>query len=537
MSITQSPLAENIDRAHPGIRRLAAGLAVCLLLGGVLSLASRTDSNWDLQNYHLLDAFEVLHGRIGRDYFVGGFQQYLNPTLDIPYFLLKFGLLRGHPMALAFLAGLPFGALIFVVLGIARRALGPGWAALAMAALGVSGATTVSEIGTSFGDVPVTVAVLAGLWAAMALAARPARAGAAAGLGLGLAVGLKFTTAVFAPGLALAVALLVWRGGIGAVIRAGLGFGCAGLAGFLLAWGWWGAVLWAHFGNPLYPLAGRFFVNAWTVAIDPRDIRFLPHDLLQWLFYPAWWVLGRSFVVSEEILRDPRFLAVGLAASAACLALALRGRSGALRSGRMGAARRREILALWGFAVPGYVCWLLMFSILRYAMPLEVLTGILLWTALEPVCPARRPWLRALVLLALCVAVTKPLGWGRIGYGQHLIDPPLLQLPAHALVLVEGRPIGFVVPYLAQPGQRFVHIDIYPVAPAERAVLHARLAAGEPAWLLSNRKASDPIGLAALSVWHLRIAAGSCQPIRSSLQRRIRLCRLVAAPGSGGPAR
>ncbi|MDE2515059.1 MAG: hypothetical protein KGL12_03435, partial [Rhodospirillales bacterium] len=367
----------------------------------------------------------------------------------------------------------------------------------------------------------VAIALLAGLWAALAWAARPVRAGAAAGLGLGLAVGLKFTAAVFAPGLALAVALLVWPGGFGAVIRAGLAFAGAGLAGFLAAWGWWGAVLWAHFGNPLYPLAGRFFANPWAVTIDPQDIRFFPHSLLQWLFYPAWWVLGRSFTVSEESLRDPRFLIAGMAGAAALAVLGWRGtpRHGDARAGR-------AALAIWVFALVGYVCWLLVFSILRYAIVIEVLTGILLWTALAALAPPRRAGLRALLLLVGMVAATKPLGWGRIGYAQDLIQGTVPRLPAHALVLVEGRPIGYVLPWLARPGQRFVRIDLYPLAPAERAVLAARLAAGDPAFLLSTRKGADLQGPALLPAWHLRIAAAGCRAIASPVQRGIVVCRL-----------
>jgi hypothetical protein len=138
-------------------------LFLCLAFGAALSLASRSDANWDLQNYHLYAPFAAWYGRIGLDYFTAGFQGYFNPLADLPYFVAKRILFPGHPAIVAALAGLPFGVMVFLVIGIAGlllprdgeqpmlRApwLGLGWTGLLAAAIGLTGATILSEIGTT----------------------------------------------------------------------------------------------------------------------------------------------------------------------------------------------------------------------------------------------------------------------------------------------------------------------------------------------------------------------------------------------------
>src|SRR5689334_19178918 len=82
----------------------AENLAVLLvpLLLGLLSVALGQDEGWDMRNYHLYNAYAVLHGRVGFDFAPGGFQSYFNPTLELPYFLLTSWL---APQLVAFIFG------------------------------------------------------------------------------------------------------------------------------------------------------------------------------------------------------------------------------------------------------------------------------------------------------------------------------------------------------------------------------------------------------------------------------------------------
>lgn len=490
-------------------------LAFCLAAGAILSIIDRTDVNWDLQNYHLYGPFAVLHGRLGIDYFVAGIQGYLNPLADIPYYVTKFILFPNHPVIVAGLAGLPFGLLAFIVFNIARVML-PGAAAEAALAgiLGLTGATILSEVGTVNDDILIADILLLGLWAVLRKPGSPTFS-ALCGLAVGSAAGLKLTALLYAPGL-LVLCLIqarLWR----PAALSALLFCIAVAIGFLALWGWWGALLWARFHNPFFPVFGSIFPSPWSPAIYIRDARFFPRDAAEWLFYPFFWLQGHSFIASEEPLRDPRLALVYLALAAGLLGIFTRY-----------ARPARPAAALWAFVAISYFFWLIGFSILRYAMPLEAISGIVIWTAMRLFLRKPKPWL----LPAICIAViafTKPIGWGRIGYGKTLIEAPVPPLAANSLVFVSGAPIGFVVPYLNNRTSYFVSLDWLAQATAEFPKV--RLLAGKAAAirLLTNMPpGAGPVINARLAAFGLAYSENSCVPIRSPVQRNIRLCDVKA---------
>lgn len=487
-------------------------LAFCLLTAAVLSIIDRTDVNWDLQNYHLYGPFAILHGRLSTDYFVAGVQGYLNPLADIPYYVIKFVLFPAHPIVVAGLAGMPFGLLAFIVFNIARILLPDAAAEAAFAAvLGLTGATLLSEVGTVYDDILVADILLLGLWAALA---KPGPAfSAIGGLAVGCAAGLKLTALLFAPGLLVLCLMQALRTRL--LAQSAFGFCLAVAVGFLLTWGWWGLLLWHRFQDPFFPVFGSIFPSIWSPAIFIHDTRFFPRDALQWVFYPFFWLQGRSFIVSEEPLRDPRFALVYLALAAGQLAVC---------TGRM-APPPRKIAALWAFFALGYFFWLIGFSILRYALPLEAISGIVIWTAIRPLLKKSS----ALpVLIGFCVAViafTKPIGWGRIGYGKTLIEAPIPAIVPHSLVFISGAPIGFVVPYLNSRGSAFVSLDWLDPGSAEFPAVRRLAVKAADIRLLTNS-----VGAAAtearLARFGLSYSENSCLPVHSPVQRTIRLCEV-----------
>ena len=318
---------------HPMMR-----LVLCLVFAGLASILRGQDRNWDLQNYHLYAPFALLEGRLATDIMPAGVQSAFHPLLDVPYYLLAVEWLPDWPRLVAFLAGLPFGLLAFLVLAVCsslmrglsegREAEGrPATVAVAML-FGMSGSTVWSEIGTTYGDIPVAALVLGGLLGPLrALEEEPTPRGwcglaLLGGLCLGLAAALKLTAALFAP--ALAVALLAaalatglgWRLALAGVLAFCLGWVLA----FAAAWGWWGFAVWQRFGNPFHPLMNHLFASPWSPPAAAEDTRFLPRSLAQALAYPFFWLRGRPFVVAETGVADPRFALVWLAV----LALALR---------------------------------------------------------------------------------------------------------------------------------------------------------------------------------------------------------------------
>jgi hypothetical protein len=264
---------------------------------------------------------------------------------------------------------------------------------------------------------------------------------------------------------------------------------------------------------------GRFFPSAWSMPISGQDIRFFPKTTLQWLAYPFFWLQGAPFVASELKLRDPRFALAYVAIACAF--------AGLMRERRP----TRQAIALWLFGISGYVIWLFGFSILRYALPLEALSGVFIATTFQTILPARElRWTLAL-LAVFCLAFTKPMGWGRIGYGKSLVSAPIPILPTGTLLLVQGNPIGFVLPYLVPAPAHIVRLENLFATSPEWPILIKIMNQHPPIWLLTNERIAHDNALnVKLSSLSLHITGASCLPLVSSVQKTIELCPLTKAP-------
>jgi hypothetical protein len=490
-------------------------LGLCLILSGLFSLYLGTGNDWDLRNYHLYGPFALLGGRLDLDLNAVGAQTTFNPLLDVPYYLLAVRWLPHAPRLVAFLAGLPFGVLVWLVFSLARlmpNGAAP-WRAAVATAIGVTGTTVVSEVGQSFGDIPVAVLILAGLWfplrclgtAAAGTGAGWARACGTAGMLLGAAAGLKLTASVFAPGAALGL-LLVGGAARWKIVGAVL-FCLAWAAGALATDGWWGAHLWRDFGNPLFPVLNHLFGSAWGVASAGRDLRFPPRNALQAVFYPFWWLSNRPFIVSETCIRDAHF-------ALAYLAVMFLGVRGLWRQVRNGEAPDRRVLLVVVFFAIGFVLWEAMFSIIRYAVPLEALTGIVILAAMRHLLPARRLVPSAALVLVALLATSSWPNWGRMRhYGHAVFDIEATSLPDGAIVVVASKPVGFVLPFLRGRDVAFLGAVDLPAGTRMQTAIRQRLDRAPGVVALVAR--SDPGTAVILAGVGLEADTAACVPVRT----------------------
>jgi hypothetical protein len=87
--------------------RDAATLALCVAVAGLVSWRRGQDANWDLQNYHYYNAWALLTGRLDRDIAAAQLQTYLNPLLDVPFYLMVAA--DWPPRLIAFALAVPAG--------------------------------------------------------------------------------------------------------------------------------------------------------------------------------------------------------------------------------------------------------------------------------------------------------------------------------------------------------------------------------------------------------------------------------------------
>lgn len=430
-------------------------LSLCLIAGAAISVVTGEDSNWDLLNYHLYNGFAFLHGRFGRDVLAAGMQSSLNPVLDALYTGLALGPLHHAPRTLAAVTGLWYGGIVFVAILLSTHIGQAGAtttriALAAMAAgvaLSVTGAATVAQIGTSTEEVQVALVMLAGL-----LALVIGRAGAAwpvmVGGGLfGLAAGLKLTAVAYGPAALLAALIMSRERGHGrasSVVTVSL-FLVAWVSGFLIVDGWWAALLLHRYHSPTFPMFNGLSRSVLYPPASVIDGRFFPHGPVQWMFYPLWWARGGSATVNELPLRDPR-LALALILGVLAIGAGLGRRRGEPLLTRVQAG-------LLAFLMAGYVTWLMTSSILRYAVVLEVVAGLLAPALLVQLfrCFVRPSAMLVIigVVTGTVLVTTRYPTTSRIPYGAKTIDTDIGEVLPNTLLILSFRgPVSYLVPFL-----------------------------------------------------------------------------------------
>lgn len=526
-------------------------LPLCLLGGGLISVALKQDANWDLMNYHIYNPWALLHNRADVDLFAAGIQSYFNPVLDLPYYFFAFVWLNDKPRTVAFLMGLPYGLIVFFAIRSAHLVLvdlevsssARPVLAILLVAFGATGAATFPQIGTTFNEIPVSAIVLGGvtvLLAGLGRAGQPIlpRSTFWAGMLFGLAAGLKLTASIYAPGAVLA--LFALAASKRRVMMPLTLFCLAWMLGFCISYGWWAWHLYHATGNPLFPMFENVFRTHWLGSANWMENRFKPHGFLPAMFYPFYWIDTISATIAEPIFSDPRFAAALTAFMALAVALPLSLIGSAIEPGKRAVAVKIPASSLFVivFSAISYAIWLFMFSVLRYAVSLEVLLGLTIGICLI-LCPrffgstiSPSALIAFSMLLLFCVATkTKYPVWGRADYGKVVLEVQPVALARDSLVIVLGPPQAYVLPSLAKqnPGVQFAGID--------DALLNAR-AFGM--WHQVRQKIADARGeiyamarldalprLRLLPELDLAIDEHSCKNFSTNIDAGFRICRVI----------
>lgn len=509
--------------------------AICLL--GMIAALLGADANYDLRNYHFYNGWALFNKPVGYDIGIAQLQGYLHPLVDGLFYQL-WRVLNHFPLIFTFVWSIPQAVAVWLVFLVAREVLtdaGTARHGLAIAAafIGAGGAASVSVLGTSMSEGIVNSLLLCGVFLVLRNRGLSGRAWqiAAAGLSAGAAVALKLTAMSYL--IAFGAAMLLAPGSctpgsgnfVASLLRVVV-FACGAMCSAGVIGGPWWWALYTKFGNPLFPFYNGVFHSPDFGAANFFDNRFLPKSLDQWLFYPLDWTLRKSTAVSEVPLRDARI------ASALIGSVVLVG----WRSLRDAAPRPTDgaiWCAIW--LLCGYLVWLKMFSILRYAAVLELMSGVVIVAALQCILPRLTgSWTRiatAMTAGALLLSTTCYPDWGRIKTREaEILDVSMPQVPPNSVViLLQAAPVSYVAAF-EPPSVQFigVHNDLIALdstsglqAQIEKAI---RDAPGE-IWGIETTGDSSVLADQSLNRYRLRRTA-TCSPILSNLDGNLRMCRL-----------
>ena len=540
--------------AAPATRWLlvdAALLVLFVAIAGGFSLFLGQDVNWDLQNYHYYNAWAWVHERRGYawDIVAAQLQTYHNPLLDLPfYYMVEGGL---DPRVIAFVQAVPAGIAAFFLLKLLQLLFrgmpaGQRWIAIACAfAVGATSAMGLGMIGTTMNEWPGAALTIAGLYFVVRplmqspRARVPRHALVVAGLLLGFATGGKFTCGVYAVGLCAA---LFWREPFrprywGRSTAEAFVFGLAVLAGTAVTAGPWMWALWTQFQNPIFPYGNIWIKSPWWGLYEAIGRPFGPHKFGEWLAFPFTLAAPRAFYVTEVSYVDARvtvLYGLALLAGAAYLVQRFGARLERARRPADEPAGDAEIWRVLGvFFVVAFLLWTAQYSIYRYTIPLQMLSGALLVALLRHLL---RPIVAgtAIVMLSVTlVATTSIPDWWHIDFGNQWFDVDMTQPDPNALVLLTNdAPMAYVLPFFPADAK---HLGINnSISDARRKTLM------EDMIVRTIREHKGPIyslsypagaGIDALLERRILKVTETCVPVRTNMRTSpLEMCRVVRMP-------
>ncbi|MEO8506357.1 MAG: hypothetical protein ABI593_01850 [Betaproteobacteria bacterium] len=512
-----------------------------------MSILKGQDANWDLQNYHFYGPWAWWNGRLAAtDIAAAQLQTYHNPALDLPFYAMVAQ--DWPPRLIAFALAIPAGVGAFVLGKIVallfpgdvrgRRALLPIFAF----AIGITGAVGRGVVGTTMNEWPAALLVLVALW--LLLRAMVAAPGAMipatpiiiAGLACGIGSGLKLTVATFAMGLGIALLCRrplrdAWRHGM----REAMLFGAGVAGGLAVAIGSWSWALWSQFGNPLFPYLNQWFGSPWWYDVSVSARAYGPHEFSGWLTFP--YVLFRPsvFFVAEVTYRDARIpILCTLALAALAFALVARTMLSAARQrsrdARVPAASWRFVGIFW---LVSFVLWAAQFSIYRYLLPLELLTGALIVGLLRMLLPSGALPAAVTIVAVAIIGTTRWADWGHVEFAPRWFDVRMPDVAPDALVLLASdAPLAYLLPFMPASARHMgAYNNINRPESTTRLASEMANTIREHAGPLYSLAHDERMAATVYAAHGLAPVPGSCARVLTNIGTDVvRLCRLERRP-------
>ncbi len=449
------------------------GLGLLFWAGFVILLGK--DTSWDFRNYHWYAPYALLNHRMAMDVAVAHQASYYNPYLDIPFYWLA-----THTRAWIALGvlGAAQGANMVPLYLMARSALVVNAPASdikimagALSLLGMVGALTLTEFGTTYYDNVMSVLVLSGL-AILVLKREALRQGplgktakiaAAAGLITGMAMGLKLPEMPFCVGFAAALVGLggSWKHQVTRLLAGGI----AGVIGCLIFSGPWMLYIYQLTGNPLFPYFNDYWKSPLALAAPYRDLRFVPafRPLWQQIFFPVLFTI--DWHVADDLgFQDIRVMLAYVLVIAAAVLWLMR------RHSRDGLLEKRSAAVLFAFFAASYFAWLKFFAIYRYIILYEMLAPLLLIGAIGLLpLPRKSRYLALGAVCAACLLTARSDFLERAPVEDPYVEtalPPIPHPDKTMVVMTGDAPMGFIATTLP-PQIPVLRIDGWMVQPRD----------------------------------------------------------------------
>ena len=415
-----------------------------LFAGGLFCSFQQQEIWWDFVNYHYYNAYAFVTGKTFTNIAPAGVHSYFNPLLDLYTYALVYWF-NNYPKVIFFGQGLWLGALWFicfkfVVLVLPYRTLFEKFACCVAFLFSVLGYAIFRQAGSSTNEIPLAVCFLTGFYLLIKYIWYQKEFNVKKlfyiGLILGMSCGLKMTVIPMA--VALGIATLLYCKKMLYPFKSLSILGISAFLGFLITNGFWMFLLWTYFKNPFYPFFNNIFKSPFALPVYIKDVYTLPDTIWGYLLFP--FEMMKYNYAGSDILNNSFNIPLGLMAGIGILLW----------------TNRKQIYSFLSvFFLSGYVLFLLSTVMLRYTIPLEIISGIVI------VCFIRlfpKKYIFPFLLIVLSVniyAVSNYEQWyTNMKHSEKYIDTPRLILDKDTVLILPQRMLSVFLPNVE--GGRFV---------------------------------------------------------------------------------
>jgi len=368
------------------------------------AIIGRKDLNFDQLNYHYFLPYSLLTGRIDQDLLPANSASFLNPVAYIPFYWMVAH--EWHSIAITIVLAAIHSLNLIVVYKMTYEIFGNSiqqhWRttlALFAAIFALLSPIYLLEVGTSFADITTSIFVLLAMLQGLRSDSNTKwkRSILIAGISLGIAIGLKLSNIIYSLPCLILVAQVqptIKRAGQAILLLA-----VGSTIGLIFANGYWGWQMWTHYHNPFYPFFDNYLNPGNFRPEESANLeRFLPETIADYFTLPFRMLKLRSWIYMENVAPDTRF--------ALLIVVVIFGISRKLYA-KYNLAKNENLtphkksLALGVFFALSYIIWLSISGNGRYGMPIMLICGSALVTAMTYFFKTTRvttAWLTAIVI-------------------------------------------------------------------------------------------------------------------------------------------